>query len=204
MFRGMRSRTAAAVSAAALAPAPSPAGRAGAATAIESIIIVPVLHPALRGPSARQYIPFAAPQDPHHCPWPQGALRPLGTSLEHNADGPQDFNSLARSVPLPEHDDVEAQGGDRVHGEDWIRLALDRHMRTQERLEHRRRSRSRRVVNDLVAMRLDELESAVQRLERKMSHWDRWWRFWNPLWQGLWRRFWWTAEEQPHAIPVPM
>ena len=63
-FRGMRSRTAAAVSAAALAPAPSPAGRAGAATAIESIIIVPVLHPALRGPSGRQYIPFAAPQDP--------------------------------------------------------------------------------------------------------------------------------------------
>ena len=137
-------------------------------------------------------------------PMAAGSLRPLGTSLEHNADGPLDFNELARSVPLPEHDDVEAQGGDRVHGEDWIRLALDRHMRTQERLEHRRRSRSRRVVNDLVAMRLDELESAVQRLERKMSHWDRWWRFWNPLWQGLWRRFWWTAEEQPHAIPVPM
>ena len=71
-----------------------------------------------------------------------GSLRPLGTSLEHNADGPQDFNSLARSVPLPEHDDVEAQGGDRVHGEEWIRLALDRHMRTQEIGEGRGRDAS--------------------------------------------------------------
>ena len=59
-------------------------------------------------------------------------------------------------------------------------------------------------MSDLVTMRLDELESAVQRLERKMSHWDRWWRFWNPLWQGLWKRFWWTAEEQPDKWPVPM
>ena len=58
-------------------------------------------------------------------PMAAGSLRPLGTSLEHNADGPPDFNELARSVPRPEHDDVEAQGGDMVHGEDWIRLALD-------------------------------------------------------------------------------